>query len=78
MSVSQRTWMAAALLMAVPAAAEEPPDMELLEYLGSWEETDEDWVLLTEEPEDAAPDTDDTRRDPVADAEDSQENDHES
>ena len=24
------------------------PDMEFLEYLGSWEESDEDWVLLTE------------------------------
>jgi hypothetical protein len=24
----------------------EAPDLEFLEYLGSWEESDEDWVLL--------------------------------
>ena len=27
----------------------ETPDMEFLEYLGSWEATDEDWVLFIEE-----------------------------
>lgn len=27
----------------------EAPDIEFLEYLGSWEESDEDWVLFTEE-----------------------------
>jgi hypothetical protein len=27
----------------------EVPDIEFLEYLGSWEESDEDWVLFTEE-----------------------------
>jgi hypothetical protein len=27
------------------AAAETPPDAEFLEYLGMWEETDEEWVL---------------------------------
>jgi hypothetical protein len=32
------------------AADEEPaPDLEFLEYLGSWEESDEDWVLLAAE-----------------------------
>ena len=36
---------------------EEAPDLEFLEYLGSWEETDETWLILsvdmeaTEEPE---------------------------
>jgi len=29
----------------VLAAAETPPDSEFLEYLGMWEETDEEWVL---------------------------------
>lgn len=24
----------------------EAPDLEFLEYLGSWEESDEDWVIL--------------------------------
>ncbi len=35
------------------AADDELPDPEFLEYLGSWEESDEDWLLfdeLTREP----------------------------
>ena len=33
------------------ALADEPelPDLAFLEYLGSWEESDEDWVLFSEE-----------------------------
>jgi hypothetical protein len=34
---------------AVAADEEATPDMEFLEYLGSWEESDEDWVLLAAE-----------------------------
>lgn len=30
----------------VVAADDEQPDMEFLEYLGSWEESDEDWLLF--------------------------------
>ncbi len=30
------------------AADEVPPDLEFLEYLGSWEESDEDWLLFAE------------------------------
>jgi hypothetical protein len=30
------------------AEEERPPDAEFLEYLGMWDETDEDWVLLDE------------------------------
>tara|TARA_B110000438_G_scaffold295007_1_gene337306 strand:+ start:209 stop:466 length:258 start_codon:yes stop_codon:yes gene_type:complete len=30
------------------ADEEEIPDLEFLEYLGSWDESDEDWVLLAE------------------------------
>ena len=26
---------------------EEPPDLEFLEYLGSWEASDEEWVIFT-------------------------------
>jgi len=29
----------------------EQPDMEFLEYLGSWEASDEDWVLLAADME---------------------------
>ena len=36
-------------LGAVALAEEEPsPDAEFLEYLGMWEETDEDWRMLDE------------------------------
>jgi hypothetical protein len=30
----------------VCATEEEVPDIEFLEYLGMWEESDEDWLLL--------------------------------
>ena len=33
----------------VLAADEIQPDLELLEYLGSWEESDEDWLLFSDE-----------------------------
>ena len=33
----------------VVADEAEAPDLEFLEYLGSWEESDEDWVLLAAE-----------------------------
>jgi hypothetical protein len=38
------------LSLGAAAMAEEapPPDAEFLEYLGMWEETDEDWLLLDE------------------------------
>lgn len=32
----------------VLAADEELPDLDFLEYLGSWEESDEDWLLFEE------------------------------
>ena len=41
--------LACGLCLGVAAMAEEsPPDEEFLEYLGMWEETDEDWLLLNE------------------------------
>jgi len=51
------------LLCGAAAAAEDTePDIEFLEYLGMWEESDEDWLLLdgaieaeTEERSDPAP-----------------------
>ena len=32
----------------VLAADEELPELDFLEYLGSWEESDEDWLLFEE------------------------------
>ena len=42
--------LACGLCLGAAAMAEEelPPDAEFLEYLGMWEETDEDWLLLDE------------------------------
>ena len=56
------------------AAAEAPPDAEFLEYLGMWEETDEEWVLQ----DDLLTAEDEERIDAAADDEESPENDDES
>lgn len=55
-------------------AAEDMPDMALLEYLGSWEGSDEDWVLLTEEERAA---TENTGSERVAEGDATQESDDE-
>jgi hypothetical protein len=34
---------------AAIAQESEAPDLAFLEYLGSWEESDEDWVLFSDE-----------------------------
>lgn len=58
----------------VLAAEEEPPDVELLEYLGMWEESDEDWLILNE----AVAVDKEERIDPVPQGEESVEKDDES
>ena len=58
----------------VCAAEEEVPDVEFLEYLGMWEESDEDWLLLEEA---MAAETEE-RSDPAPQGEESMENDDES
>lgn len=43
--------LVSALCLGTAAVAEEEepaPDAEFLEYLGMWEETDEDWLILDE------------------------------
>jgi hypothetical protein len=61
----------------VAAEDEAMPDIEFLEYLGSWEESDADWVLFSEvEAEKVAADT--KRTDPVSKDEESVETDDES
>lgn len=54
MSVSRYAKMALILaplgLTAAALAADEvQPDLEFLEYLGSWEESDEEWLLFSDE-----------------------------
>ena len=56
------------------AEDEEVPDMEFLEYLGMWEETDEDWLLLDEEEVVS----NDERTDPVPQGKESTETEDES
>lgn len=84
MSAERATRIAAALAAlaltacaaAEPADEEVPPDVELLEYLGSWDGSDEDWLLVSDEKADA--ETDDERSAPARDGEESQESEHES
>lgn len=63
---------------ALPATAadDELPDMAFLEYLGSWEESDEDWVVLNDGALELA--NDETRNDPVPEGEESAEQVNES
>ena len=58
----------------VLAAEAEEPDMEFVEYLGLWEESDEEW-LMVEHQMDAESEE---RIDPVPEGEESTEDDHES
>jgi hypothetical protein len=42
-------WLLAGASSVVLAADAEEPDMEFLEYLGQWEETDEEWVMIDQQ-----------------------------
>jgi hypothetical protein len=47
-----RIWLAV-LLLGVAATAvaqdDEAPDVAFLEYLGSWQDSDEDWLIVAEQ-----------------------------
>ena len=58
------------------AVAEEMPDLEFLEYLGSWEESDEDWVIFNQFDADEAK-AEEERSDPAPAGEESTETDDE-
>lgn len=45
-----------AICGAAVADEEELPDLEFLEYLGSWEESDEEWLLFEDGQDQAAAD----------------------
>ncbi|MGB5345915.1 MAG: hypothetical protein WBN23_07120 [Woeseia sp.] len=84
MSAEQTARGASLILMvlgcsaALPGRAcadDELPDMALLEYLGSWEESDEDWVLFNEDEEQAG--TEEQQGDAAAAGDPSQESDDE-
>lgn len=77
MSVNRRAAIACLLLGAslALAADEEIPDPDFLEYLGTWEETDEDWLIFKEP---VAAEVEEERSEPVPESEDSTEKTDES
>lgn len=56
------------------AAEDEGPEPDFLEYLGMWEESDEDWLLLDE----TVVAENEKRSDPAPEGEESTENEDES
>ena len=58
------------------AADEELPEIEFLEYLGSWEESDEEWVMFNDVLN--AENQDEQRNEPAPEGEESPEKDDES
>ena len=72
-----RSLMCTVLLCAsanAKAGETEQPDMDFLEYLGMWEESDEEWLLL----EDDAVADNEKRIEPVPEGEESAETEDES
>jgi len=64
----------------VVVADEELPEIEFLEYLGLWEESDEDWVMFSDpiSADDVVDNKDQQRNDPAPDGEESMEKSDES
>ena len=66
-------WMMCGVAGSVLAADAEEPEMEFLEYLGQWEESDEEWVMIDRQ---LSLETDE-RIDPAPQGEESTETDDE-
>ncbi|MDJ0909285.1 MAG: hypothetical protein QNI99_08820 [Woeseiaceae bacterium] len=79
MTFDRRIWLGALLLgtAGLVAADDELPEMEFLEYLGMWEESDDEWLALEDDEVLLASDSEE-RIDPAPDGEESKENDDES
>ena len=79
MLVDRKFWVTVLLLgtAGMVAADEELPDMDFLEYLGMWEESDEEWLALADDDVLLASDSEE-RIDPAPEGEESEENDDES
>jgi hypothetical protein len=63
---------------ATLAADEQVPEADFLEYLGMWQESDEDWMLLEDMQASESTTDNDERSDPVPDGEESTETNDES
>jgi hypothetical protein len=61
----------------VSAGDDSLPDVEFLEYLGSWDESDEDWLLISDVEKAREELTKDERRDPGLQGEESTETENE-
>ena len=57
--------LACAVLQTQAIAEEETPDADFLEYLGSWSESDEDWMVISSMDEVSAAAHDEERIDPA-------------
>ena len=62
----------------VVVADDEQPDVEFLEYLGSWEESDEDWLLFDLRERETVIADEKERNDPAPAGKESTESDDES
>ena len=62
----------------VVVADDEHLDMEFLEYLGSWQESDEDWLLFNDPDREAVVADEIKRSEPVPQGKESTETDDES
>ncbi|MEL7185319.1 MAG: hypothetical protein AAFN50_02645 [Pseudomonadota bacterium] len=74
--MARAAWLLGSAALLGPAAAAEnvkEPDMAFLEYLGMWEETDEEWQLFDEVADDKTVADNEERSDPVPKREESQE-----
>ena len=60
------------------AADEAQPDLEFLEYLGSWEESDKDWLMFAEIIDGQVAEDDPQQTETVPDNEESTESEDES
>ena len=66
--------IAAALLLASTAAPEQAPPADLLEYLGSWEGADDEWLIFDERER---PGPEKKRGEPEQHGDEATEEDHE-
>ena len=76
-ALSAVVWLSLLAPGMTAADEETSPDLELLEYLGSWEGSDEEWMLFSEEAETANSEAS-QRSDPEQEGEESTESENES
>ena len=79
--MSARRALLGSMLMVcslVVAADEELPEIEFIEYLGLWEDSDEDWVLFSDSFNADKRAKNEERSDPAPEGEESTEKDDES